>query len=75
MITENDFDKDSNYLYLKENARKTILTEYEKRLSSTIKHKDLGREVSYRYLFRLECYKLIKHLTGEKKYEGFKMWW
>lgn len=75
MITEDDFEKELNYLYLKENARKTILAEYEKRLNTTIKHRDLGREVSYRYLFRLECYKLIKHLTGEKPYEGFKIWW
>lgn len=75
MITEDDFEKESNFLYLKENARKKILAEYQKRLDDTIKHRDLNRDVSYRYLFRLECYKLIKHLTGEKAYEGFKIWW
>lgn len=32
-------------------------------------HKDLGRQVSYQYLLRLESYKLIKHLIGEKEYE------
>lgn len=52
-----------------------VLQEYEKRLQRTIKHKELNRDVSYRYLFRLECYKLIKHLTEEKEYEGFKIWW
>ena len=41
----------------------------------TVKHKELGRSVSYRYLIRLECYKLIKHLIGEKEYKGFEMWW
>lgn len=45
------------------------------RLQTTIKHRTLGRDVSYEYLIRLEIYKLIKHLTGEIKYEGFKMWW
>lgn len=75
MITEDDFDRESNYLYLRESARKVILEDYEKRLASTVKHKELNRDVSYRYLFRLECYKLIKHLTGEKDYEGFKIWW
>lgn len=74
-ITESDFERESNFLYLKEGGKRKILEEYEKRLSRTIKHKDLGREVSYRYLFRLECYKLIKHLIGEKEYEGFKIWW
>lgn len=75
MITEKDFEKGSNFYYLKENGRKKILKEYDERLKQTIKHKDLGREVSYSYLIRLECYKLIKHILGDKKYEGFKMWW
>ena len=35
----------------------------------------LGRQVSYQYLIRLEAYKLIKHLIGEKEYEGFRIWW
>lgn len=75
MITEKDFEKGSNFYYLKENGRKKILKEYDERLKQTIKHKDLGREVSYSYLIRLECYKIIKHILGDKKYEGFKMWW
>lgn len=75
MITKKDFEKGSNFYYLKENGRKKILKEYDERLKQTIKHKDLGREVSYSYLIRLECYKLIKHILGDKKYEGFKMWW
>ena len=74
-ITENDFDKDSNFLYLRVKAKRKVLEEYDKRLENTIFHKELGRDVSYRYLIRLECYKLIKHLIGEKEYEAFKMWW
>ena len=38
-------------------------------------HKGLGRKVSYQYLIRLEAYKLVKHLLGEKEYEGFTIWW
>lgn len=75
IITEEDFEKDSNYYYLKDKGRKKILEEYEKRLKSVITHKELKREVSYQYLIRLECYKLIKHILGDKTYEGFKMWW
>ena len=74
-ITETDFDKESNFLYLKEPAKKRILMEYDLRLKRTIKHRDLGREVSYRYLIRLECYKLIKEIIGEKEYVGFRIWW
>ncbi|SCG82202.1 hypothetical protein DW1_0593 [Proteiniborus sp. DW1] len=74
-ITEEDFEKESNFVYLKESGKKKILIEYDKRLEQTIAHKDLGRDVSYRYLIRLECYKLIKHIIGEKEYTGFKIWW
>lgn len=74
-ITELDFERESNFVYLKESGKRKILVEYDKRLEHTIAHKDLGREVSYRYLIRLECYKLIKHIIGEKEYVGFKMWW
>lgn len=74
-ITEDDFEKESEYLYLKENAKKIILREYDNRLGKTIRHKDLDRDVSYRYLIRLECYKLIKGITGESEYKGFRIWW
>ncbi|AFS77698.1 CRISPR-associated endonuclease Cas1 [Gottschalkia acidurici 9a] len=74
-ITDNDFERESNFLYIKDSGKKKILMEYDKRLSKTIAHRDLGRDVSYRYLMRLECYKLIKHIIGEKEYEGFKIWW
>ncbi|WP_410208491.1 type I-B CRISPR-associated endonuclease Cas1b [Fusobacterium sp.] len=75
IITEEDFEAESNFYYLKDKGRKKILKEYEKRLETIIKHKELKREVSYKYLIRLECYKIIKHLLGDKKYEGFKIWW
>ena len=75
-ITEKDFEKDLNFLYIKDRARKEIEKEIDKRLQKTIKHKNLERDVSYEYLIRLEIYKLIKYLLGnEEKYEGFKMWW
>ena len=74
-ISVDDFEKELNYVYIKDKARKIILEEYDKRLGTTIKHRTLGREVSYRYLIRLELYKLIKHITGEKEYEGFNIWW
>ncbi|MCW1298622.1 MAG: subtype I-B CRISPR-associated endonuclease Cas1, partial [Candidatus Parvarchaeota archaeon] len=45
------------------------------KLKTTIMHKELKRKVSYQKLIRLECYKLIKHLIGEKEYEGFKSGW
>lgn len=74
-ITEKSFTKDLNYLHLTKDASKVIVAELETRLKTTIKHKDLGRNVSYQYLIRLEAYKLIKHILDEKPYEPFEIWW
>ena len=74
-ITEDSFTQELNFLHLKKEASKLIVRELENSLKKTIKHKELGRQVSYQYLIRLELYKLIKHIIGEKEYEGFKIWW
>lgn len=74
-ITEKDFEKDLNFTYIKEKVRKEISRELDLRLQTKIKHKKLGREVSYEYLIRLEVYKIIKCLLEDEEYEGFKMWW
>lgn len=74
-ITEDSFTKELNFLHLKKEASGLIAKELEDRLKKTIMHKELGRQVSYQYLMRLEAYKLTKHLIGEKEYEGFKIWW
>ena len=74
-ITENSFTKELNYLHLKKEASQLIVSEFENRMKQTIMHRELGRQVSYQYLIRLEVYKLIKHLIGEKEYEGVRIWW
>ena len=74
-ITEDSFTKELNFLHLKKESSRLIARELEERLKKTIMHKELERQVSYQYLIRLEVYKLIKHLIGEKEYEGFKIWW
>lgn len=75
MLDKKDFDQNLQYCYLKESGRKKYLEVYEERLQTTIKHRLLGRSVSYRRLIRLECYKLVKHILGEKPYQGFRAWW
>lgn len=74
-ITENDFKKGLNFLYIKDKARKEITKQLDMKLQTTIKHRTLNREVTYEYLIRLEIYKLIKHLIEDIPYEGFKMSW
>ncbi|MCG8639851.1 MAG: type I-B CRISPR-associated endonuclease Cas1b [Desulfobacterales bacterium] len=74
-LAETDTEKNLNYCYLKDNGRMKFLRKYDDRLKTTVKHKKLNRHVSYKRLIRLECYKIVKHILGEEKYVGFKMWW
>jgi len=74
MINKKHFTKDVGVL-LNEKGKQIFLTEYQKKLETTIKHPTLNKKVSYKYLIRLEGYKLIKHLLNDQKYESFKMWW
>lgn len=74
-ITEKSFTKELNYLHLTKDASRLIVAELDARLQTTIKHRELNKQVSYQYLMRLECYKLVKHLLGEKEYDPFRIWW
>lgn len=74
-ITEKSFTRELNGLHLTKEASRIITEELDNRLKKTIFHKDLQKDVSYEYLIRLECYKLIKHIIGEKEYTGFEIWW
>jgi len=75
MLREEHFVKELNSCLLNDKGRKLFLQEYDEKLKTTIKHKDLGRNVSYQSLIRLECYKLIKHLLGENEYNALRMEW
>ena len=74
-LTERHFAADLNCCYLKESGRKIVLAEWNNRLNTTIEHRRLKRHVSYERLIRLECYKLVKHLTNDEPYKGFRAWW
>ena len=74
-ITEKSFTKGLNRMHLTKEASALILREIDNKLLTTIKHKELNNVVTYQYLMRLECYKLVKHLLGEKEYDGFRIWW
>jgi len=75
IIDEKHFVKELNYTLLNDEGRRLFLQHYDEKLKTTIKHRDLGRSVSFQRLIRLECYKLIKHLLGVKKYNPFVIWW
>lgn len=74
-LSEKDFKKKGRVCWLNDDGRKVFVKEFDERLGTTIKHRRLNRNISYRRLIRLECYKLIKHLLGQEAYEPFVIWW
>lgn len=75
MIKDEDFESSTQGLILKENAKKQFVQEMENKLQTTFNHRNLGKNVSYRRLIRLELYKLEKHLIGEESYKAFVAKW
>jgi CRISP-associated protein Cas1 len=74
-IQEKHFDKHLNKCLLNMSGKKIFVKAFEDRLQETIQHRSLKRNVSYRHLIKLECYKLSKHLLGIEEYKPFKMYW
>jgi CRISPR-associated protein Cas1 len=75
MIQPQHFDHKLNSCLLNPSGKKIFVQAMEERYKETIKHKSLGRNVSYKHLIKLECYKLVKHLLGIEEYKPFKMYW
>ncbi|WP_313420002.1 type I-B CRISPR-associated endonuclease Cas1b [Sphingobacterium multivorum] len=74
-IQSKDFDHQVNSCLLKESGRKTFVRIWEERINETFKHPVLKRNVSYKHLIKLECYKLTKHILGMEEYKPFKARW
>lgn len=74
-IQTSDFEPAVRGIVLKPTALQKVLTAWEARLSETFHHRILKKPVSYRYLIRLEAYKLVKHIMGIHPYEPFRPWW
>jgi len=74
-IKEKHFLKELNCCYLDEKGRRIYLEEFDSKMKSTVKHRQLKRNVSFSRLVRMECYKLIKHLLDDKEYEPLRAWW
>jgi len=75
LIKKSHFKNNLGGIYLKENGQKIFVKEWENKLRSTIRHRGLGRKVSYRRLVRLELYKIEKHILGDKEYSPFVVRW
>ncbi len=75
-IKASDFNTSLGGIILKEKAKKTFIRLFDERGNETIKHRVLGKKVSYKHLIKLECYKLAKYILKiEPEYRPLKMWW
>ena len=74
-LKSDDFEELLHKTVLKEKGKKAFVTGFENRLNESIHHRVLNKDVSYRYLIRIECYKLVKHIMEIEEYQPFKMWW
>ena len=75
-IQSRHFDNQLNGCFLNQSGKQVFLRALEDRLAETIQHRVLGKKVSFKYLLRLECYKLVKYiLRMEPAYQPFKIWW
>lgn len=74
-IQSKDFENRLNRVLLSEKGKKTFISAFEDKLNETIQHRTLKRNVSYKHLLKLECYKLSKHILGIETYNPFKAWW
>ncbi len=75
IIKSQHFEKKIGGIILNDKGREIFIREYEEKLKSTIKHRQLGRNVSYRRIIRMELYKIEKHLMGDEGYKPFVARW
>lgn len=75
MLSEKHFEKKAGGTILNDAGRKIFVNQFTDKLKTTLMHKSLGREVSYRRLIRMELYKLEKHLMGEEDYSPYLASW
>ncbi|HHV76042.1 MAG TPA: type I-B CRISPR-associated endonuclease Cas1 [Syntrophothermus lipocalidus] len=75
MLSSKDFISKLNGIVLSEAGRNTFIREYENKMATTVQHKELGRNVSYRRLIRMELYKLEKHLMEEREFKAYTARW
>lgn len=75
IIQTQHFEHKLNSCLLNNHGKKIYIRALEERYNETFRHRALGRNVSYRHLIKLECYKLIKDILGIEEYKPFKMYW
>jgi len=75
IITTKDFIKMGTLCHLNDSGKKKFLEQFQSKLETIIFMEKLNRDVSYKNLIKLECYKLIKHISDDEEYKSLKIYW
>ena len=73
-IREEHFERDVGVL-LSDEGLKIFISELNSELGKKVLHPRFRRNVSIRYLMRLEGYALVKHFLGDARYKSLRAWW
>lgn len=75
MLGKQHFMEELEEVLLNDRGRELVTKEFERKMETTILHRQIRRKVSYRRLIRIELYKIEKHLMGECEYVPFRAEW
>lgn len=75
MIKPSDFEKAGKGVYASENARRIIITEWEKSLRGVITNPSDGHKMGWRRIIRTEALNVQKYITDGLPYEPFIHRW
>lgn len=70
-----DFEQELDGYLLNEDGRLTVLEEFESTLDTTVEHRRLHRNVSYKTLVQTDVYSLKKHILTGEVYHPTERWW
>ena len=73
-IRKEHFERDVGVL-LADEGLKVFASELNSELGRKVFHPRFRRNVSIRYLVRLEGYALVKHFLGDSRYKSLRAWW
>lgn len=73
IVSAKDFKKEKGKIVMKEDAKRKFIELYNEKLTKTltISTEKGTKNVSYKRLIRLECYKLQKYFIEDEKYQGY----
>lgn len=73
-IRKEHFDRDVGVMLNREGL-KVFISELNGELGRKVLHPRFKRNVSVRYMIRLEGYSLVRHFLGDRKYKSLRAWW